>query len=405
MSVFRADELHVLSIYEGFFVGGARALHSNVVIGLHSRDRQAHSVLSINREMRRETMLQPMEDDPCYRSLTAAGVPVTSLGRRPAGPRSRVDPSRFSASELAVAAASTANADIILSLKEQPLHLINQPGLPRRPVIVCLHRSDPQNQGRALAELRVAVDAGLIAACICCAESTRDAYQAAGIPAGLLHVIPNGVDLTRFRPVPLKRRARLRRSFGVPPSAAVVVFAARYDGMKNVPLFLRAAKAFLKRESSGHIVMCGGGMSTANAELCRDLEAVFDDEPTLLQRLHLLGVRQDMESVYAAADVVALTSSVGEAAPLCLIEGAMCGAIPVATDVGDCASIVSGLGLIAPPDPDAISAAWSEAVQRRAELTPVLARSRERFSHTRMVAAYSSLIDRTHRDAGRVVRR
>src|SRR4029453_13964766 len=159
---------------------------------------------------------------------------------------------------------------------------------------------------------------------------------------------PNGVDLTRFHPVPIKKRARVRRSFGVPAGAAGVVFAARFDGVENRPPFLRAAKAYLKRESSGHVLMCGGGMSPANADLCHDVEAVFDDEPTLLQRLHLLGVRHDMEAVYATADVVALTSSVGEAAPLCLIEGAMCAAVPVATDVGDCASIVSGLGLIAP---------------------------------------------------------
>ena len=306
--------------------------------------------------------------------------------------------SAFSDAEMDLAAQHAESADLILSLKEQPLRLVNQPGFPRRPVVVCLHRSDPQNQGTALAELKTAVADGRIAACICCAESTRDAYRAAGIPAHLLHVIPNGVDLGRFQPV--RKRASLRRSLGLPTRAKVVAFAARYDRMKHVSLFLRSAKQFLKQTPNGHILMCGAGMSRANAELCGDRETIFGDEPKLLQRLHLLGVRHDMERVYAAADVVALTSSFGEAAPLCLIEGAMCGAIPVATDVGDCASIVSGLGLITPPDPDAISAAWTEAVQRRAELAPSLARSRERFSHTRMIAAYATLIERIHREVG-----
>lgn len=68
-----------------------------------------------------------------------------------------------------------------------------------------------------------------------------------------------------------------------------------------------------------------------------------------------------MPAVYAAADVVALTSVFGEAAPLCLIEGMMCGAVPVTTDVGDSADIVTGHGFVTPPDPGAIALAWTAA--------------------------------------------
>jgi glycosyltransferase involved in cell wall biosynthesis len=109
-----------------------------------------------------------------------------------------------------------------------------------------------------------------------------------------------------------------------------------------------------------------------------------------------------METVYAAADVVSLTSSSGEAAPLCLIEGMMCGAVPVATDVGDSASIVTGHGFLTPPDPDTIALAWSEAVARGAEFAPALALSRERFSRTRMIAAYAALIEQVRSRSGRV---
>ncbi|MFD5762174.1 glycosyl transferase family 1, partial [Streptomyces sp. NPDC127044] len=76
----------MLSIYEGFFSGGARIVHSDVVLGLHEGG-QRHAVLSVNGEMYREETRQRMEDDVCYRSLTAAGVPVTSLGRTPGTPR------------------------------------------------------------------------------------------------------------------------------------------------------------------------------------------------------------------------------------------------------------------------------------------------------------------------------
>ncbi|MEV6736565.1 glycosyltransferase [Streptomyces sp. NPDC051104] len=390
----------MLSVYDGFFSGGARILHSDVVLGLREGG-QHHRVLSVHGEVLREATRQAMRDDACYRSLTAAGVEVTSLGRTfglsgvPA-----VDPAAFSGPELAETARAMAGADVVLSLKEQPLGLLNQAGLPRRPVIVCLHRSDPENQGGALAELKAAIADGTVVACVCCAESTREAYRAAGIPAELLHVIPNGVDLLRFRPDP-GRRLRTREALGIPDTAPVVVFAARYDAMKNVPLFLRAAHAWLRREPAGHVLMCGAGMTGDQPGLAADIREVFGDDTRLTERLHALGVRRDMETVYAASDVVALTSSWGEAAPLCLIEGMMCGAVPVATDVGDSALIVSGHGYLTPPDPDAIARAWTEAVAARIDLAPVLARSRERFSRTRMIVSYADLIDRVHAEAMR----
>lgn len=385
--------LRVLSVYEGFFSGGARIVHSDVVLGL-AEGGQDHRVLSIHGEVHREATRQRMRDDACYRSLTAAGVGVGTLGRALAGSDDR--PAVFSGPELADTARAMAAADVILSLKEQPLGLLNQAGLPRRPVVVCLHRSDPENQGAALDELRAAVADGTVVACVCCAESTRAAYRDAGIPADLLHVIPNGVDLFRFRPDPARRLA-LRTALGIPDVAPVVVFAARYAAMKNVPLFLRAARAWLEREGAGHVLVCGAGMTPGNPALAADVEAVFGERGVSpADRVHLLGVRGDMEAVYASADVVALTSSSGEAAPLCLIEGMMCGAVPVTTDVGDSAALVSGHGVVTPPDPDAIARAWSGAVAGRAGFAPALLRSRERFSRTRMIAAYAALLERVH---------
>ena len=123
-----------MSIYEGFFSGGARALHSTVVAGLHTGGRQQHSVLSIYGAMRRETLLQRMEDDASYRALSAVGVEIRSLVRRVGGDGGARR--TFTAGEVAAAVARAERADIILSLKEQPLRLVNQAGFPRRPVIV-----------------------------------------------------------------------------------------------------------------------------------------------------------------------------------------------------------------------------------------------------------------------------
>jgi glycosyltransferase involved in cell wall biosynthesis len=375
-----AGDIRVLSLYEGFFSGGARILHSDVLAGLHGQG-QRHRVLSIHGQAHREATLQRMQDDASYRKLVAAGLPVAALRDGFSGPAD------FDGAELAAFERAVSDVDIVLTLKEQPLRLVNQARV-GKPVIACLHRSDPENQGSALAELRTAVAAGAVAAVVCCAESTRAAYQAAGIPAELLDVIPNGVDSRRFRP-DRRARARLRRGLGIASDAPVIAFAARYDLMKNVPLFLASAAAFLATQPKAHVIMCGAGMTASNPQLTADLALLgLDGSP----RLHRLGVRDDPQTLYAAADIVALTSSFGEAAPLCLIEGMMCGAVPVATDVGDCASLVAGRGLITRPDPDAIAAAWSEALARRRHFLPALRASRTHFGRRRMIASYARLI-------------
>ena len=395
-----SHEIGVLSLYEGFFRGGARILHTDVLAGLHGRG-QRHRVLSIHGQVYREATFQWMQDDPCYRRLVASGVPVSALRD---GDEGGPD---FDDRELSLFQREAATADVVLTLKEQPLRLVNQAGL-GGPVITCLHRSDPENQGPALEQLHTAVAAGRVAALICCAESTRIAYREAGIPAGLLHVIPNGVDPRRFRPDP-RARGRVRASLGIAADAPVIAFAARYDTMKNVPLFLAAAAKFLARHADAHVLMCGTGMSPDNPRILDDLRnagldqhAGPDDnaglesvEAARTPRVHLLGPREDPQVIYAVADIVALTSSFGEAAPLCLIEGMMCGAVPVATDVGDCASIVAGRGLLTPPDAEAVAAAWAEAFARRDEFAPALLAARTAFGRRRMISLYAALIRRT----------
>jgi len=400
--------MRVLSIYEGFFSGGARILHTDVLAGLHGRRGQQHSLLSIHGEMRREATYQPMHEDACYRRLVSGGVTVSTLGR------AADDRSPFSPAEVARVSALAEQSDVVFTLKEQPLGLVNQAELHGRQVITCLHRSDPENQGQALNDLREAAYSGRLAAAVCCAESTRDAYAAVGIPEELLHVIPNGVDLRRFKPSRRNRNA-IRASLGIPADAPVVVFAARYDKMKNVPLFLAAAREFLDLRPDAHVMLCGAGMTCANPGLLADLAALglaavdLDAERTCglraepAGRVHLLGVRSDPEAIYAAADVVALTSAFGEAAPLCLIEGMLCGAVPVTTDVGDAASIVAGHGLVAEPEPTAVAHAWLEALEQHAHFFQAITVNRYKFGRTRMIMQYGSLLRKTHRRTSRSI--
>lgn len=382
---FLGDGPRVLSVYDGFFSGGARVLHNAVVRHLDATTAQRHAVLSLTDRAVRESTTQHASADAGYRRLVGADVPVTLLDRissQPLRPRHRA------ALERAVL-----GADVVLSLKEQPLAALARVGTAGRPVVTCLHRSDPEHQGAALEALVALVDQGVVTTAVCCARSTQVAYHAAtGIPLDRLPVIPNGVDLHRFRP-DAAVRFEVRRQLGAVDDAPVVLLSARFDPMKDITLFAAAAAAFATAYPHAHLVLCGAGMCPTNPALVAQLEESLGGWAGARDQVHLLGIRTDMPRLYNAADLVVLTSAYGEAAPLSLLEGMGCGAVPVTTDVGDAATMVGDPRLVTSREPAEVALAWASAFEQREEHGERIVRRRQRFSEQRTFDAYARLVD------------
>ena len=382
--------IRVLSLYEGFFAGGARILHTDVVAGLHAGS-QRHSVLSIASAARRDSSIQHLHQDPRYLRLVEAGVDVTTLGR--IGGLDAPAPSTYTDRQLRIAAEAVRHADVILSLKEQPLGLLlalrDRGLMPDIPVAACLHRSDPDHSGPALSWLGDAAATGLLTAVFSCAQSTSDAYEGFLPQTTARFVIGNGIDTDRFRPGTEDEQAATRQRIGIPATAPVVVFAARFDAMKNPGLFLRSAVLLARARPDTHFVLCGAGMSRENDAFRALLE---ESGVGASVNLHALGLRDDMPAIYQVADIVALTSAFGEASPLCLLEGAASGATPVTTDVGDSALTVNGVGFVTTHDESDIAATWDGVLDRRIELRSLSLAARTRFGRQRMIAEYADAV-------------
>ncbi|MET3768829.1 glycosyltransferase involved in cell wall biosynthesis [Marisediminicola sp. UYEF4] len=383
--------IRVLSLYEGFFAGGARILHTDVIAGLHVGGDQQHSVLSIASAVRRESSIQHLRRDPRFVRLAGAGIEVTTLGRL--GGAEAPAPSSFTDRQLRIAANVINQADVILSLKEQPLGLLlalHERGMmPDIPVAACLHRSDPEHSGEALSWLREAASTGLVTAQISCAQSTSDAYQPFLPPIAGRFVIGNGIDTDRFQPGTEVEQAATRQALGIPAAVPVVVFAARFDVMKDPGLFLRSVALHSRDRPETHYLVCGAGMTLEN-EAFRALAK--ESAISSSTNLHALGIRDDMPAVYQIADIVALTSAFGEASPLCLLEGAASGATPVTTDVGDAALTVEDIGRVTTHDLADIVATWDEVLDRRPELRSHALAARARFGRERMIAEYDAVV-------------
>ncbi|MBX9775412.1 MAG: glycosyltransferase [Xanthobacteraceae bacterium] len=224
-------------------------------------------------------------------------------------------------------------------------------------------------------------------AVVCNSDAGRQYHEAVGYRPRQWVGIPNGVDTERFRPRPEARR-RLRQEIGAGVDDPVIGYVARLHPMKDVPAFLRAARLFADSHPNCRFVACGDGFHR-NGEV-----SALVAQAGLTDRVHLLGVRNDMEAVYPAFDVLALSSAYGEGFPNVLIEAMACGIPCVATDVGDSRAIVADTGLIFPPrDPEALARGWNMAMSPESQMMGQQARARavDQFGIDRVCLLYETL--------------
>lgn len=232
---------------------------------------------------------------------------------------------------------------------------------------------------------------------VSCSETARRIHVNLGYAADRMLVIPNGFDLDLFRPDP-QGRASLRQELGLSPEARLVGLVARFDPQKDHQTFIQAAAEVSARYTGVEFLLCGDGITWANAKL-----AGWIEERGLRDCFHLLGRREDIPRLSAALDVACSSSAYGEAFPNVLGEAMACGVPCVATDVGDSAYIIGNTGKVVPPnDPQSLAGAVVELLElpanRRHELGEDARRRMQQNFDIRAVVnryeqLYNSLLD------------
>jgi len=222
----------------------------------------------------------------------------------------------------------------------------------------------------------------------------RFLVESEGFPADKVFVIPNGVDVFRFRP-DLDCAAQ-RQELGISDQHRVVGIVAALRPEKNHELFLRAAAKVRERVPSARFVVIGDG-----PERLRLLALAH--QLKLSDAVHFLGNRSDVPQWLNLCDVFALSSKM-EANPVSILEAMSCGTPIVAPRVGSIPdSVADGVNgyLIEPhqaaPLADRIEDLLLDGPRRRA-----MGREGRRFvlehaSLRRMVDGYEGLIDFLYR--------
>lgn len=153
-------------------------------------------------------------------------------------------------------------------------------------------------------------------------QAVVDFYRdTVGITPDLLSMIHSGIDPDEARPVDDAARSEARRSLGIlAEEGPVLVFAGRLAEQKRVIDLLKAADILQHLYPKIRVLIAGDG------PLRRELEA-FARDVDLGDKAKFLGLREDMPTLYEAADAVVLPSSY-EGLPNLLLE-AQLRAIPV----------------------------------------------------------------------------
>ncbi len=145
-----------------------------------------------------------------------------------------------------------------------------------------------------------------------------------GCTAAKIRVIPNGVDVERFRPRPPNET--LRQEFDLAADAPVVGIVAALRPEKNHALFLRAAAGVRRAVPNARFLIVGDGPQRGELEALARSLAISD-------AVRFLGTRSDVPEVLSLIDVLALSSHM-EANPVSILEAMAAEKPVVATRVG-----------------------------------------------------------------------
>lgn len=219
--------------------------------------------------------------------------------------------------------------------------------LTHRPVITTVHGMDVIHD----LSIHQMTSTHLIVIC-------QTAYMQAlalGIPHEKVSLIPNGIDVEKFKPA--NNAERFRETVGIPDGVPLAGFVGRFSWEKGPDQFIETASHVHKKRPDVHYVMVGEGpMQDELVQMAADRG--------LKDKVYMPGLWADTSEVYPAFDVLVQTSRL-EGMPLALLEGMACGRPVVCMGVGGVMEIVetgtTGL-LSAPGDSEGLAQALVQLV-------------------------------------------
>jgi glycosyltransferase involved in cell wall biosynthesis len=209
-------------------------------------------------------------------------------------------------------------------------------------------------------------------------EAAADQLRQEGVPDPALIVVPNGIDLARYEPAPLRTEPR------------IVTTVANLRGEKGHDVLLRAAAIVTAQAPEVRFRIVGDGpMRSRLSSIAVELG--------IAHVVEFLGHQEDVPEVLRDSDVFVLPSRT-EAFPNALVEAMAAGLPVVASDTGGIPELVTHdrNGLLVPVgDHTLMAAAILSVLRDRSRAGALASAARQtieaRYSFHRMVQSFESL--------------
>jgi D-inositol-3-phosphate glycosyltransferase len=220
-------------------------------------------------------------------------------------------------------------------------------GAPDAPPELCERPASPQLR-RLLPDLlkNVTVETDIAAFADALIASTpaeeNQLVELYGANRDKIHVIPPGVDIERFHPIP---PAHAKEHIGICPERPIILFVGRIEPLKGIDTLLEAIALVTQRRPEMRDGLCVPIIGGQTDAICQD-----DEMARLADLRQSLGIEdvvtflgsknQDtLQYYYSAAEMVVMPSDY-ESFGMVALEAMACGTPVIASDVGGLAFLV-----------------------------------------------------------------
>jgi glycosyltransferase involved in cell wall biosynthesis len=228
---------------------------------------------------------------------------------------------------------------------------------------------------------------------VSCSRVGLESHRDRGYPESRMSVIPNGFDLSRFKP-DQQLRQKARASWGFGENEVVVGHVGRFHPQKDHRTLLASAALAHAQDARLRFVCFGTDVTDGNAQLMS-----WARGSGVLSISRFLGPHASVQEVLPGFDIFVSPARFGEAFPLVIGEAMACGVPCVVTNVGDSALLVGDTGHVVPPAAPAALAEALRAVaaldweQRRGLGARATQRVKENYALARIADRYSQLYE------------
>ena len=219
-------------------------------------------------------------------------------------------------------------------------------------------------------------------------KKAKRIYEIKGYDKKKFVFIPNGYDLSIFKPDKLQRKI-FRKKLKIKNNIILIGNIARYDPKKDHANLIGALNLLKLKNNNFLCILVGHKISKHNNELNSLIKKL-----ELSDKVKLLGQSNNVLQILNGIDIYVQSSSFGEGFPNVVAEAMSCGKPCVVTDVGDASNIVGKTGQVAPPNsPDKLAKKIEQTINKiskRKNNDPRL-RIKKHFTINKMINKYNRL--------------